>query len=238
MVKGVISLKSNTKIIVCWIISCFLASGAWVYFPSVSSSFFILATIVSIPLKIVQTTLNSIGIKGWKKWLLVFLLFLIGCLAAPTLSSPSDDNPTSTISSESDDVEEIFDSDSSALDISDIIEEQSQEEAQEDLDDDAVLEETTSEETTSTANSDQGSDQQTETSQQTEVSTYTGQNNQNSQETVSEINEEEVTVYITETGSKYHRSSCRHLSKSKIETTLSRAKANGYEPCGTCNPPA
>lgn len=46
----------------------------------------------------------------------------------------------------------------------------------------------------------------------------------------------ERTVYITETGSKYHRSGCRYLSKSKIAITLSSAKAQGYSPCSVCNP--
>lgn len=43
-------------------------------------------------------------------------------------------------------------------------------------------------------------------------------------------------VYVTSTGSKYHRAGCRHLSDSKIEITLEEAKRN-YEPCGTCHPP-
>lgn len=47
----------------------------------------------------------------------------------------------------------------------------------------------------------------------------------------------ETIVYITETGSKYHRSNCRHLADSKSEISLSDAVAQGYEPCGTCNPP-
>ena len=47
----------------------------------------------------------------------------------------------------------------------------------------------------------------------------------------------EVIVYYTDTGSKYHTSGCRTLSKSKYETTLSEAKAMGLEPCGVCNPP-
>lgn len=44
-------------------------------------------------------------------------------------------------------------------------------------------------------------------------------------------------VYVTKSGSKYHVDGCRHLQKSKIETTLAQAKADGYGPCGTCNPP-
>lgn len=43
-------------------------------------------------------------------------------------------------------------------------------------------------------------------------------------------------VYITDTGSKYHNSECRHLKKSKIEISLSDAKSQGYDPCGTCKP--
>lgn len=44
------------------------------------------------------------------------------------------------------------------------------------------------------------------------------------------------TVYITNTGEKYHRDGCRYL-KSRIETTLGAAVAQGYEPCKVCNPP-
>lgn len=48
---------------------------------------------------------------------------------------------------------------------------------------------------------------------------------------------QEVTVYITKTGKKYHRDGCGSLSKSKIPITLEEAKSKGYEPCKTCNPP-
>jgi len=46
------------------------------------------------------------------------------------------------------------------------------------------------------------------------------------------------TVYITRTGARYHKDGCRHLSRSKIETTLSAAKAQGLTACGTCKPPS
>lgn len=57
------------------------------------------------------------------------------------------------------------------------------------------------------------------------------------QDEAEEPDEEEIIVYITNTGEKYHRGSCRTLKKSKIETTLSEAIASGYEPCGICHPP-
>ena len=48
---------------------------------------------------------------------------------------------------------------------------------------------------------------------------------------------EDVVVYITETGEKYHREECSSLKDSKIETSLSEAKKAGYEPCKKCAPP-
>lgn len=45
-----------------------------------------------------------------------------------------------------------------------------------------------------------------------------------------------ITVYITNSGTKYHLDGCRHL-KSKIEKTLEEAKALKLEPCKVCNPP-
>jgi len=44
-------------------------------------------------------------------------------------------------------------------------------------------------------------------------------------------------VYITRTGSKYHRGSCSYLRKSKIAIRLSKACARGYTPCSRCRPP-
>lgn len=48
---------------------------------------------------------------------------------------------------------------------------------------------------------------------------------------------EDIKVFITETGSKYHRAGCRHLKDSKFETTLKKATSQGYGACGTCKPP-
>lgn len=44
------------------------------------------------------------------------------------------------------------------------------------------------------------------------------------------------TVYITNTGSKYHSGGCRHLKKSKIAIGYDEARSQGYEPCGVCSP--
>lgn len=47
----------------------------------------------------------------------------------------------------------------------------------------------------------------------------------------------DITVYITKTGSKYHREGCRYLTKSCIPISLEDAKARGYTPCSVCGPP-
>ena len=45
-----------------------------------------------------------------------------------------------------------------------------------------------------------------------------------------------VTVYVTESGSKYHCSGCRYLSNSQIAMDFSLAKRS-YGPCSRCLPP-
>lgn len=45
-----------------------------------------------------------------------------------------------------------------------------------------------------------------------------------------------ATVFVTRTGEKYHRETCRHLSKSKTAISLKDA-AERYGPCSVCKPP-
>jgi methylphosphotriester-DNA--protein-cysteine methyltransferase len=47
---------------------------------------------------------------------------------------------------------------------------------------------------------------------------------------------EAQTVYITKTGSKYHRTSCQYLRKSKFAVTMKEAVERGYEACSVCEP--
>jgi hypothetical protein len=51
-----------------------------------------------------------------------------------------------------------------------------------------------------------------------------------------QVDPQNVTVYVTRTGTKYHRDGCRYLSKSKIPMSLKEA-AKRYEPCKVCRPP-
>lgn len=47
---------------------------------------------------------------------------------------------------------------------------------------------------------------------------------------------EKSIVYITKTGSKFHRSECRYLRQSKIEISRDAAIKQGYTPCSVCKP--
>lgn len=47
----------------------------------------------------------------------------------------------------------------------------------------------------------------------------------------------ELTVYVTDTGKRYHVSTCRHLRLSKHAISLTEAKRRGYTPCKVCQPP-
>ncbi|WP_277632270.1 hypothetical protein [Avrilella dinanensis] len=46
----------------------------------------------------------------------------------------------------------------------------------------------------------------------------------------------EQVVYITKTGKKYHKGSCRYLKKSKIKTSKSKVQKQGYTACKVCKP--
>lgn len=53
--------------------------------------------------------------------------------------------------------------------------------------------------------------------------------------TAAPVSEDSYTVYITRTGSKYHRSGCSYL-KSKIAIEKKDAIAQGYTACSRCKP--
>ena len=50
------------------------------------------------------------------------------------------------------------------------------------------------------------------------------------------ITDDDPIVYITETGTKYHRDGCQFLKKSKIPIKKSEAIKQGYTPCSVCKP--
>ena len=53
---------------------------------------------------------------------------------------------------------------------------------------------------------------------------------------VAHVHPVQEVVYVTKTGTKYHRGSCHHLKKSKIKTTKADARSAGYTACKVCKP--
>lgn len=68
---------------------------------------------------------------------------------------------------------------------------------------------------------------------QTTVEVY-----KDNQTTVNAVLEDDpdAIVYITESGSKYHRNDCRYLWHSKIAITKGEAIKRGYTKCSVCKP--
>lgn len=51
---------------------------------------------------------------------------------------------------------------------------------------------------------------------------------------VSSVKKTGTYVYVTDTGSKYHRAGCRYLWNSSHKIKLSSAKSQGYTACSVC----
>ena len=49
------------------------------------------------------------------------------------------------------------------------------------------------------------------------------------------VKEEVVKVYVTKTGTKFHKANCKSLSKSKIEMQFKEVMLSNYEPCNNCH---
>lgn len=49
--------------------------------------------------------------------------------------------------------------------------------------------------------------------------------------------QQEIIVYVTKTGGKYHRAGCQYLRRSSFPISLKDAKASLYSPCSRCRPP-
>lgn len=65
------------------------------------------------------------------------------------------------------------------------------------------------------------------------LSEYT-KNKTNNQKNTATTQNKSVTVYITKTGSKYHKYNCSYLKHSRYSINLKDARSRGYTPCSRC----
>jgi len=56
-------------------------------------------------------------------------------------------------------------------------------------------------------------------------------------QTAAQTENDQLTVYVTESGARYHLSSCRTLRGNGRAISLADAKRRGYTPCKVCQPP-
>jgi len=56
-------------------------------------------------------------------------------------------------------------------------------------------------------------------------------------QTAAQTENDQLTVYVTESGARYHLSSCRTLRGNGRPISLADAKRRGYTPCKVCQPP-
>ena len=69
------------------------------------------------------------------------------------------------------------------------------------------------------------------------AATYSGGTTSSSSEGSGYASQSAVTVYVTDTGSKYHSYGCQYLRESCHGMTLYQAKQAGYTACSRCDPP-
>ena len=65
---------------------------------------------------------------------------------------------------------------------------------------------------------------------------YWRSNLSNHQRSNHKTKEGNISLFRTISGSKYHKEGCRHLSKSKIPTSLNELKNSSLRPCSVCKP--
>lgn len=70
------------------------------------------------------------------------------------------------------------------------------------------------------------------------AATHSGGTTSSSSEGSGYASQSAVTVYVTDTGSKYHSYGCQYLRESCHGMTLYQAKQAGYTACSRCDPPA
>ena len=66
---------------------------------------------------------------------------------------------------------------------------------------------------------------------------HTAQSSSPSSSGTKTVDLKSITVYVTKSGTKYHRQNCQHARKSGQPISLEEALRRGLEPCKRCNPP-
>lgn len=174
------------KNILLWILSIFLLLGAIVYFPSVSSILFVIGALLSFPINPLRKYIDSIGIRGRTKGIIIAILFIVGAIIAPTqIKERNQTSITTAIPSE------------------------------------AILTETPTLEATPTSTPEA-------------IPDPTPENTPQPTEEAIETEPQEQMVWISNSGSRYHRRSTCSGMDDPWQVTISEAQSMGLTACGRC----
>ena len=88
-------MKAKAIRILLWVVAAFFTFLALVFFPSFSSSLFLLGALLAAPIAKVQNFLSARGLRNRVKALLTAAVFIAGCLSAPPRQSPDTAQPSS-----------------------------------------------------------------------------------------------------------------------------------------------
>lgn len=212
-------MKPKTWKIIQWVLSVFFILSFFVYLPHYSAFLLLAAGVLLLPIKPIQGFWYEIlRFRPWMKGTILALLILVGVVNVPTTTTVPAAAPGPTPGSAAVAAASMLEQHvSSMYEVTPMPTTEVKPTA-----------EPTLEPTPEPTNTPTPAPTAEPTPKPTPKATVTPEPQQTKQS---------VTVYVTNTGEKYHTAGCQYLKKSQIPIDLNDALAQGYEPCSKCHPP-
>lgn len=224
-------MKKKTSELLRWIAAGFFLISALVFIPSFASVLLLAAAVLTAPLPVLDELVRSrLRLNKTARIAIVTIIFFAGAMISPTAETSRSNaiSPGRTTTSQT------RPSVTQAA-VSTGETEVQQEEATEDTADADVVDETPAQESATETETESAPANATPAQETAGASaTPSAPVQQEPAYTEPEPNTQGYTVYITETGEKYHRAGCRHLKDSEIAIDVNTAIARGYTACKTC----
>lgn len=218
-------MKKKTSELLRWIAAGFFLISALVFIPSFASVLLLAAAVLTAPLPVLDELVRSrLRLNKTARIAIVTIIFFAGAMISPTAETSRSNaiSPGRTTTSQT------RPSVTQAA-VSTGETEVQQEEATEDTADADVVDEAPAQESATEAETE-STPTDTTPAQETTGAVV----EQEPVYTEPDTGTQSYTVYITETGEKYHRAGCRHLKDSQIAIDVNTAISRGYTACKTC----
>lgn len=229
-------MKKLTPEILRWIATGFFVVSALVFLPSLASGLLLAAAILSAPLPALDEMIcEKFHLKKTARIAIVSIVFFAGVMLSPAAElsrANAPDAPTQSATSQT------------QLPISQVPSDDTKTDPQPDSEPTvvpdtsvpAVVEDEPKAEDLPEAVNEPSAEPTPEPPQEAVVEPVTPSQpvEETPVYTPPATNDQGYTVYITNTGSKYHRAGCRHLKDSQIAIDINDAIAQGYTACKNC----